>query len=76
MKSIFIYKRMIPMVLISLIIKEKEFSFNIKKNGFSFMFQEKWFLLLLLLLLLLKSSQYSFKNVSGYIRLIKQKQSY
>ena len=29
---------MLPLVLISLIIKENEFSFNIKKNGFSFFF--------------------------------------
>ena len=64
---------MIPMVLISLIIKENEFSFNIKKNGFSFFFfKENDFFLLLLK----KSSQYSLKNVSGYIILIKQKQKH
>ena len=65
---------MIPMVLISLIIKENEFSFNIKKNGFSFFFfkENDYYYYYYKK----KSSQYSSKNVSGYIRLIKQKQSY
>ena len=45
------------MILVNLIIKENEFGFITKKNDFSF-----------IIIIKKKSSQYSLKNVSTYIK--------